>query len=205
MPIVRLLAVVLLDQVEALAQAGQHAEAQHVDLVDLERVEIVLVPFDDGAIVHGRVLDRHQLVEPAFGEHEAADMLREMAREAAQRGRQFERQHQPGIGGIEAGLAHMADVDAARSHAPHRVGHRAHRVGRQAERLADLADGAAAAVGDHRGRQRGARAAFLLVDPLDDLLAPLVLEIDVDVGRLVALVGQEAFEQDLGLPWGSPR
>ena len=192
-----LLAVVLLDQVEALAQAGQHAEPQHVDLVDPESVEVVLVPFDDGAVLHGGILDRHQLVEPPVGQHEAADMLREMTRKAAQRSRQFERQHQAGIGGIEAGLAHMADIDAARAHAPHGVGHGAHRVGRQAERLADLADGAAAPVGDHRGGKRGAMAAFLLVDPLDDLFAPLVLEVDVDVGRLVALVGQEALEQDL--------
>ncbi len=155
-----LLAIVLLDQVEALVQAGQHAEAEHVDLVDLQGVEVVLVPFDDSAVVHGRILDRHQLVEPALGEDEAADMLREVAREAAQRRRQFERQRQPRIGRIEAGLAHVIDIDAARSHAPHRVGHHAHRVGRQAERLADLAYGAAATVGDHRGGQRGAMAAF---------------------------------------------
>ena len=38
-----------------------------------------------------------------------------------------------------------------------------------------------------------------LVDPLDHLLAPLVLEIDVDVGRLAALVRDEAFEQQLVL------
>jgi hypothetical protein len=38
--------------------------------------------------------------------------------------------------------------------------------------------------------------AFLLVDPLDDLFASLVFEVDVDVGRLVTFVGQEAFEQD---------
>ena len=56
----------------------------------------------------------------SVGQHEAADMLREMAREAAQRGRQFERQHQAGIGGIEAGLAHMAFIDAARP-MPHTV------------------------------------------------------------------------------------
>ena len=37
------------------------------------------------------------------------------------------------------------------------------------------------------GGQRGAVAAVLLVDVLDHLLAPLVLEVDVDVGRLVAL------------------
>ena len=194
----RPLAIVLLDQVEALAQAGQHAEAQHVDLVDLQGVEVVLVPFDDGTVVHGRILDRHQLVEPALGEDEAADMLRKMARKAAQRRRQFERQRQPRIGRIEAGLAHVVDIDAARPHAPHRVGHHAHRVGREAERLADFADGAAAPVGDHRGRQRGARAAFLAVDPLDHVLAPLMLEIDIDVGRLVALVGKKALEQDPG-------
>ncbi len=40
---------------------------------------------------------------------------------------------------------------------------------------------------------------LVLVDLLDDLFAPLVLEIDVDVGRLVALVGQEALEQDFVL------
>jgi len=121
-------------------------------------------------------------------------MLREVAREAAQRRRQFERQRQPRIGRIEARFAHVIDIDTARSHAPHRVGHHAHRVGRQAERLADLAYGAAATVGDHRGGQRGAMAAFLLVDPLNYFLAPLMFEIDIDVGRLVAFVGQEALE-----------
>ena len=37
------------------------------------------------------------------------------------------------------------------------------------------------------------------VDPLDHVLAPLVLEVDIDVGRLVACVGQEALEQNLVL------
>ena len=73
----------LLDQIEALAQARQHAEPQHVDLVDLEDIEIVLVPFDDGAVIHGGVLDRHQLVEPTLGQDEAADMLRKMTWKAA--------------------------------------------------------------------------------------------------------------------------
>ena len=36
---------------------------------------------------------------------------------------------------------------------------------------------------------------YLSIDVLDDLLAPLVLEIDVDVGRLVALLADEALEQ----------
>ena len=40
-------------------------------------------------------------------------------------------------------------------------------------------------------------AAVGAVDPLDHLLAPLVLEIDVDVGRLVALGRDEALEQQV--------
>ena len=67
----------------------------------------------------------------------------------------------------------------------------------QAERLADLADGGAAAIGDHRAGDAGAVAAVFAVDVLDHLLAPLVLEIDVDVGRLVALGRDEAFEQQI--------
>jgi hypothetical protein len=51
------------------------------------------------------------------------------------------------------------------------------------------------AVADDHGGQRGAVAAVLGVDVLDDLLAPLVLEVDVDVGRLVALAADEALEQ----------
>ena len=35
------------------------------------------------------------------------------------------------------------------------------------------------------------------VDVLDHFLAPLMLEIDVDVGRLLALLGDEALEQQV--------
>ena len=74
----------LLDQVEALADAGQHAERQHIDLQHAERVDVVLVPLDEGAVLHGGVVDRHGLVEPLAGQHEAADVLGEVAREAEQ-------------------------------------------------------------------------------------------------------------------------
>ena len=69
---------------------------------------------------------------------------------------------------------------------------------RQAERLADLADGRAAAIADHGGGDAGALAPVFAVDVLDHLLAPLVLEIDVDVGRLAPLRRDEALEQQIG-------
>ena len=71
-------------QVEALADAGQHAERQHIDLHQAERVDVVLVPFDEGAVLHRGIVDRDDLVEPSFGQHIAADMLRQMAGEAQQ-------------------------------------------------------------------------------------------------------------------------
>jgi len=40
-----------------------------------------------------------------------------------------------------------------------------------------------------------ARSRRIGIDILDDFLAPLVLEIDVDIGRLVALLRDEALEQ----------
>ena len=66
---------------------------------------------------------------------------------------------------------------------------------RKPERLADLADRAAGSIAaDDRG-QRRMLVTVGLVDPLDHFLAPLMLEIDVDVGRLVATLGEEALEQ----------
>jgi hypothetical protein len=72
---------------------------------------------------------------------------------------------------------------------------------RQAHGLADLAHGALAAIVDDRGAQARAVAAVAFVDVLDHLLAPLVFEIHVDVGRLVAGLGDETLEDhgaDLG-------
>ncbi len=55
------------------------------------------------------------------------------------------------------------------------------------------------AVVDDGGGDARAIAAVALVDVLDDLLAPLMLEIDVDVRRLAALDGDEALEQQVDL------
>ena len=57
----------------------------------------------------------------------------------------------------------------------------------------------AAAIADHGGGDAGAVAAVAGVDILDHLLAALVLEIDVDVGRLFALGRDEALEQQIDL------
>ena len=53
-----------------------------------------------------------------------------------------------------------------------------------------------AAVADDVRDHRRVAAPVLRVDVLDDLLAPLVLEVEVDVGRLGALLREEALEEE---------
>ena len=195
-----------LQEIEAAPQAGQHAERQHIDLEQAERFQIVLVPFDDGALLHRRILDRHDLVEPRAGDDEAADMLREVARKIDQLLRQLHHLFQARVGRIEPGAARFLARDTPLLDQPQSVPASARdRILRQAEHLAHFADGAAAAIADHGRGQAGALAAVFLVDVLDDLLAPLMLEIDVDVGRLAPLRGDEALEQKIDALGDRPR
>ena len=93
------------EKITRLADAGEHAEGEHIDLHQPQRVDIVLVPFDEGTIVHRGVADGHDLVEPALCQNETADMLRQVAREALQAAGETQGAMQHGIVGIEPRLA----------------------------------------------------------------------------------------------------
>ena len=188
-----------LQQRKTLADAGEHAQRQHIDLHDAERVDVVLVPFDEDAVGHGGGADRHRLDQPAARQHEAADMLRQVARKADQLARQRDGAAQQRIGGVEADLAQPVIGPKFVAGGPALRRQRRRRVLRQSHHLADFADRHFRAVVDHGRGDRGAVAAVAVVDVLDDFLAPLVLEIDVDVGRLAPFGGDEALEQQVDL------
>ena len=65
----------------------------------------------------------------------------------------------------------------------------------EAQGLADVADGALGAVAGDDGGERTRSRPVPSVEVLDDFFAALVFEVDVDVGRLVALAADEALEQ----------
>ncbi|MNQ36084.1 hypothetical protein D3C85_495960 [compost metagenome] len=69
-------------EIEAAFHAAQHAEGQDVDLHELQGVDVVLVPFDDLAILHRRRLDGNQVVQAVVGKDEAAGVLAKVSREA---------------------------------------------------------------------------------------------------------------------------
>jgi hypothetical protein len=192
-------AIVLLGELECLAKTREHAEPQHIDLEDPERVEIVLVPFDEGPVAHRAVGDRHHLVEPAAGNDEPADMLGEMARKGLNlHGKRAHLSHARTVH-IDAGAPQLGGAYGTAAHAPDRGGERADHVFRQSEGLADLADGGTAAIGDDGRSDAGMVASVVLIDVLDHLLAPLVLEIHIDVGRLAAVRGDKPFEQEVAI------
>ncbi len=190
----KITAVMGFEKIEPTAQAAQHAERAHVDLHQADGVDVVLVPFDEGALGHGGVGDRHRVVEPAAGEDETADVLGEVAREAGQCVGERDGLADRRVLRVEAGLANVI-VRQFIAVPPHRFGKRCGDVLGQPQCLADFADGAPGAIVNDGRADRGAMAAVASVNVLDHFLAPLVLEIDVDVGRLVAVRRDEAGEQ----------
>ena len=124
----------------------------------------------------------------------------EMSREILDFGGQLQRQRQAAIA-RDRGRPPAPGLGEALVPAwsPARLGQPTGHVLREPERLADLADGAAAAIADDGADDGGAVAAVAIIDVLDDLLAPLMLEIDIDIGRLVAAGGDEALEQQVML------
>src|SRR6266550_7807957 len=115
-------AIVLLGHLECLAQAREHAQPEHIDLEDAERVEIIFVPLDEGAALHRAIADRNHLVEPAAGDDEPADMLREMTREGLYLdGERAHFLHTWAVH-VDAGAHEFGVAHAAAAHAPDRGG-----------------------------------------------------------------------------------
>ena len=99
------------------------------------------------------------------------------------RGRARRARAPPGPGRVEAPPAACPSASSA--------------VCGNAEHLAHVAHRRARAVADDVRDHRRVAPAVALVHPLDDLFAALVLDVEVDVGRLGALAAQEALEEQV--------
>ena len=77
-------------------------------------------------------------------------------------------------------------------------GKRIHHRRVHAQGLAHVTQHAAGAVGGDHGGNGGAVASVFAVDVLDDLFAPIMLKVHINVGRLLAVFADEALEQQVG-------
>ena len=111
-------AVMLGHQIKRLANATQHAKAQHIDLKNTQSIDVILVPTNDCAILHCGVLDRHQFVEPALGNNKTTNMLAEMTGKADD---VFDQRHGPlqvAVGGVKTDLAQAVILQPVTSKKP---------------------------------------------------------------------------------------
>src|SRR5258708_20550441 len=114
-----------------------------------------------------------------------------MARKTGQGGGKSDEAPHARALGIVARLAQTGDELPAVVPPGDRLGDSVYMQRIEPKRFPDVAQRALGLISDERGRQRSALTAVFALDVLDDFLAPLVLEIDVDIGRLVSLFPNE--------------
>jgi len=176
------------DEVEAVLQGGQHPESQEVELDQPHPGRVVLVPLDHRAARHAGVLDRHDLAHWAIGQHHAAGVDAEMPRRLQQ------------LGGVLDHLIGDVVIRTALEHRPPPLDLLRPRVllpGRVPERFGHVAHGVLRPVLDHVRHLGRSFPPILPVDPLDDLLAPIRVEVDVDVGLFIAERREEPLERQV--------
>src|SRR6202020_2791363 len=110
-----------------------------------------------------------------------------MTRKTDQRLRHLKRKLERRVGGIESDRAHAILADRRCLLAPRGPVESGDDVVREAEDLSRFADRRTHAIGDHCGGEARKLATIVTIDIFAHLLAPFVLEVDVDVGWLVAL------------------
>ena len=179
-------------------------EAEQIHLDDAHVGAVVLVPLDDDAAGHAGGLERHDRVELALADHHAAGVLAEMPRQILDAHRHSSANvRMRGISSDRPAASRLRASVSFGSRELEVVHHLREPIDLllvERQRLADLARGAAAAIGDDVGGHRRAQPAVLLVDVLDDALAAIAArQIEIDVGPLAALLRQEALEQQLHL------
>ena len=124
-------------------------------------------------------------------------MLAEVARHADHLLSQRDHPLQMRIAHIHACFLNMLFRDLAAVTAPDRARERTGHIVGKPHHLAHFADRHAGAIVNHRRCETSTVAAIFLVDVLDHLFAPFVLEIDVDIGRLFSFFRDETVEQQL--------
>ena len=186
------------DQVDAPLDGAQHAQAEQVDLEEARVGARVLVPLAELAALHGGGHERHELGQRARRDDHPPGVLREVAGEAGDLPAEVRERPEAAVVGA---LAHAVGLGELLTHALGAVAVgaacEAIEIGRrEAQRLAELADGAARAVGRERRDQRAALAPEAVVHRQDQLLPDVAREVEVDVGHCGQFMIEEAAERE---------
>jgi hypothetical protein len=190
-------AVVLGDQLEAVLQRREHAEAEEVELHQTDLRAVVLVPLQNRPAGHPSPLHRTDLDHRTVAHHHAAGVDAQVPRRILQfRG---ERDYGPGHVGVDELFCRATGARVAGGVAPvitllDLLAPRVLLARGVTECFGDVAHRRLRPVGDDVRYLRGAFSAVQVVDVLDRFLTAVGLDVDVDIGWLAALRRKEALE-----------
>ncbi len=198
---VHLLAVACADELERVPQRCHHPQPQQVHLDDAQVGAVFLVPLHHHAAGHGGGLERHHRVQLAFGDHHAAGVLAQVARQVLHGQEKVKELSYARMAELETGFAELARGGVAGVlvlPGTHQARQAVERGRVKAQRLTHLPRRRAPAVGDDVGGHGRAPLAVAPVDVLDHALARLAAgQVEVDVRPLAALFGEEALEEQV--------
>src|SRR2546427_4149335 len=183
------------EQPKTAVELREPSQAEEIHLKKAEILEIVLVPLDDGAGRHRRVFDGDDIVHRFVTQKESTGMDREMTRKIGNFIDEVKKMTGNRRFWIEAHRSKRfrSDLFLVREKFCQTV----ERSLRKSKRLAHVAHGGARTVADHIGRHRGMVPAVFFINMLDHLFAPVVLDIEIDIRRLGALLGNKALEEQI--------
>ena len=183
------------EQPECVVQMGEGTESQKIHLEEIHVLYIVLVPLNNGSIRHGGILNwyygRHRLAT----QEKSPGMNREMSGEVDDFLGEGDEMRVDAVAGIQSSLPDIrGEIPSV---AGKELGHPIELSGRHTQGLAHVPYGGFHAVAHKISHHSCPIPAVFPVYMLDHLLAPAVLDIQVDIGRLGSLTGEESLEEKL--------
>ena len=188
-------------RIDGVVQRGEHAETEEVELHQTRCGAIVLIPLQNASVFATSPFDRTHLDNGTIAKHHAAGMNAEMARCMFDLCGQLDDslRNSVGIGfrrnrvGVvfKLGDERTPTIDifgpciGLTRGIPKRTGHIAHCRTRP--------------IGDDIGHLCGVVTAMTLVDVLNDFFASTRFDVDIDIGRTIALGRKKPFEQQTQL------
>ena len=173
--------------VEGVLDGAEHAEPEQVELHQAHPGTVVLVPLQHGAVIHAGTLDRHHLRNRTIGENHSARMDAQMSWRLQQSLGEIDHRRRNVV--IGTGDDRSPRVDLLRP--------RILLTSAVPESLRHVTDSRLRPVRDDVRDLGGVTPTVLVVDILDDLFAPVGIEVDVDVGLLFTCRRQEALERQI--------
>ena len=187
------------DQLHALRQRRQHSQRQHIHLENSHGIDVVLVPFDDGAVLHlAFSMGTNSHNGPRVMTMPPTCWLRWRGKPINSPVSRTSRRTVRSLR-IESRFGKLLGDSGPECHQLRDLAICSTASKSQTQCFADIPHGRSATIADHLRRHSRPLAAVFLIEILDHFLSPFMFEVNVDIGRLIAGGADETLEEQVDL------